>query len=114
MTDFPTAHTVTQRTPAASGEDDYGNPIEGWVEVERAVYGWWVPGPGEEPEQDIEGRIVADVALVAPTFPVSSEDQFLIDGFDRPLRVEGLPQVYDNGPWGWKPGMRVNLKLVKQ
>ena len=112
---FPTPHSIIQRTPSASGVvDDYGNPIPGWTETVRPVYGWWMPGPGDEPEGVVDARVVADVAVVCPTFPTTPQDEYLIAGLPRPLRMEGLPQVYDNGPWEWKPGMRLNLRFVAQ
>lgn len=120
---FPTPHSITQRTPSPSADvDAYGNPIPGWTETVRPVCGWWVPGPGDEPEGVVDARVVADVAVVCPTFPTTPQDEYLIadpalsgaDGLPRPLRMEGLPQVYDNGPFGFQPGMRLNLRLVDQ
>lgn len=120
---FPTPYSIVQRSPSASGVvDDYGNPVPGWAETVRPVYGWWVPGPGDEPEGVVDARVAADVAVVCPAFPTTPQDEFLIadpalsgaDGLPRPLRMEGLPQVYDNGPWSWKPGMRLNLRFAAQ
>ena len=105
---------VTQCEPSPSSEvDGYGNPVAEWVRSERLVYGWR-EASSREPGDVLDGRLVADVVLTAPTFPVSPLDQFEIPGYDRPLKVEGRPIVADNGPFGFSPGMRLNLRFVQQ
>ena len=111
----PTPHTIIQRTPAPSGETDaYGNPIPVWTTTPRPAYGYWTPSPSDEPGGVVDGAVVADVSVICPTFPASAQDEFDVPGYSKPLRMEGLPQSYDNGPWGWRPGMRLNLRFVAQ
>ena len=105
---------ITQRTPSGtSGEDAYGNPIPTWVEADRMVYGWR-NASSSEPGDVLDGRLVADVVLTAPTFEVSAQDEFTVPGYRRNLTLEGEPIVADYGPFDFKPGMRLNLKFVEQ
>lgn len=104
---------VTHRQWAAEGEDAYGNPEPVFAESMVLVYAWWVP----DVEENLPGgrdAIIADIRLLAPTFPVDDRDEFVIPAFSpKPLRVVGEAQPYDFGPFGWKPGMQVDLRWAE-
>lgn len=75
----------------------------------RDVYGWASPTAKEAGNMNVV-TLTADLQLFAPTFPVSEVDRFRVQGLT--YEVDGLPAQYDFGPFGFKPGMVVNLKRV--
>lgn len=110
---------VTQRHWSTTGVDEYGNPVATFTDETRLVFGWWVPGsdaPAGGNEVSTAGRdgVIADVAFLAPRFPVDDRDEFIIPEFsDQPLRVQGEPRPWDFGPFGFRPGMQVNLLFAE-
>lgn len=113
------AQPVTHRRWSQSGADEYGNPVASFTDAQVFVYGWWVPGsdaPAGGDEVATAGRdgVIADVAFVAPEFPVDDRDEFIIPGFSSlPLRVQGEPKLWNYGPFGFAPGMQVNLRFAE-
>lgn len=95
----------------AAGYDQYGNPVEGYGDpVPWDVYGWAPVG-----SQELTGwssQVTADLAVYGPQPPVSigSRDQLTVNGerFD----VEGSVEDYGHGPFGFDPGVKVNLTRV--
>lgn len=105
------SHPLIHRRWSTETEDPYGNPEPAYAESTVLVYAWWVP----DVEENIPGgrdATVADVRFLAPTFPVDDRDEFIIPAFSpKPLRVVGEAQPYDFGPFGFTPGMQVDLRF---
>lgn len=95
------------------GIDDYGNDLTYHDEDNpdtQPVFGWY-PGTTEE----VEGRrstVVADRRLLAPDgFRCGPQDRVRFpDG--QVFTVEGEIEDFTRGPFGWRPGVRVNLRRV--
>lgn len=110
---FPTPYTV-QRIPWQSGGvDDHGNPIEGYGPPQDVgVYGWWSP----QSDEHRPAGVTVDVKVAAPpSFEISHRDRIVIPvgpnqgTFD----VVGEVEDYTHGPFGWQPGIAVNLQRVE-
>lgn len=104
---------IIHRRWGTSGEDPYGNPVQAFTESELLVYCWWVP----DVEENLPGgrdSTIGDVRFLAPDFHLDDRDEFRIPEFSStPLRVVGEKQSYDYGPFGWKPGVQVDLRYVE-
>lgn len=109
MTTFPTPHTVTHRVWSGTGKDTHGNVVPTYTAETVEVYGWAAPAPEERTNE----RVVVDMRLYAPaSLTVDSRDQFeLADG--HTYTVQGPAQDYSYGPFGWAPGIVVNLERVE-
>ena len=94
-----------------TGLDSYGNPVEGYgAPVETLVYGW-APG-GSQELTGWQSQVTADLALYAPAdFTVGSRDRVRVLG--ETYDVEGVVEDFNHGPFGWAPGVRVNLRRVE-
>ena len=89
-------------------EDDYGNETPSYGQPRtRYVYGW---GPGGDIEVNgFRQTVTADLVVYAPPgFPVGSRDRVRV--LDVDYDVEGLPQDFNHGPFGYEPGVTVNLR----
>ena len=109
---FPAPYVVEVLPYSADAEtDDYGNPVEGYGDpVEAAVYGW-APG-GSQELTGWQSQVTADLSLYAPSgFPATHRDRVRVDGvvYD----VTGVPEDFNHGPFGFAPGIRVNLTRVE-
>ena len=107
---YPTPHVVTIVTATPGGFDAYGNPVTTEAHVVWPVYGW---GPGGS--QELTGwssQVSADVAVYGPQppVPITSGTRLEVDGLT--YDVEGVVEDYDHGPFGFAPGVRVNLRKV--
>jgi hypothetical protein len=51
--------------------------------------------------------VVVTLELFAPARPVGDRDRFVVNG--ATYEVVGDPEDYDHGPFGFAPGMVVNL-----
>lgn len=93
------------------GEDDYGNDVTDHDEDNpdtQAVYGWGPAGTSEE--GGWRTQVEADLHLYAPPgFRCGPSDLVrLPDG--RTFHVEGELEDFNHGPFGFRPGVRVNLR----
>lgn len=109
---FPLAQTVQHLPFVAGVEDSHGNPIGSWdTPVEVAVYGWASP-TSTEPKLAGHDRVIVDVEMFAPsTWPGHARDRVTVAG--ATFEVIGEPEDYNHGPFGWEPGVVVNLQLVE-
>lgn len=105
-----TPHVVTIHATTTTSFDTYGNPATTSTQTQWNVYGWAPAG-----SQEMTGwssQVTADLAVYGPVPPVSitSQAQLEVDGllYD----VEGVVEDFNHGPFGWEPGVRVNLKRV--
>lgn len=109
---IPTAQTISHLVWSAGAVDSHGNPVDTWaapVDVDVYYYG----PPTRIPNDPEPGgtQIIHDIEVGAPTFVVGSRDRFVIE--NRTYEVTGDPQVWDNGPFGYQPGMVVKLRKVE-
>ena len=107
MSAIPTPWTVQHLAYDGTTEDDRGNEVPAWADpVPRRVYGWGAPQSNEPKVAGVES-VVVTLELFSPVFPVGDMDRIVVDGdtFD----VVGDPEDYTHGPFGFEPGMVVNL-----
>jgi hypothetical protein len=107
---IPTPWTVDVLHYETGAEDEYGNDVEAWSAPDtQPVHGW---GPAGSVEQGgWQRQVVADLQLYAPAgFRVGPHDRVVVDG--RTFEVEGDVEDYTKGPFGFRPGLRVNLRKV--
>lgn len=108
---FPTPWTVDILPHSAATFDDYGNPTESYgAPVSWPVYGWSPAGSREA--NGWQRQVTADLQVYGPPPPVaiSPSDRIVVagDAYD----VEGKVEDYDHGPFGFAPGVVVNLRQV--
>lgn len=106
---FPTPWTVDV-LPFAPTVDAYGNDTDSWgAPVPRPVYGW-APAGTDEVGGD-RRSVTADLDLYAPPgFVCGTQDKVTVLG--RVYRVEGEIESFDFGPFGFRPGVRVGLRIA--
>lgn len=110
MGTFPTPHSVTIITRTEGEPDAYGNPTVTTTETPWEVYGW---GPGGSSElTGWSAQVTADLAVYGPQPPtaITSTSSIRVDGVEH--EVEGVPQDFDHGPFGYTPGVVVSLSRV--
>ena len=109
---FPLLFTVGVRAFLPGAEDAHGNPIEDWAPATpHKVYGWSVPS-STEPKLAGHDRVIVDVELLAPEgFPASPRDKVVLDGVE--FQVLGYAEDFNHGPFGFRPGLVVNLQRVE-
>lgn len=114
---FPLRFEVGVHTYSTGADDGYGGttdtytPAVGEPGVSQKVYGWSAPS-STEPKVAGHDRVVVDVELLAPPdFTVSAHD--LVDLPDGVYEVVGQPEDYNHGPFGFTPGLVVNLRRVE-
>lgn len=114
---FPLLFEVGVHTYSPGSSDGYGGtedtytPPVGETGVTQKVYGWSAPR-SEEPKVAGHDRVVVDVELLAPPgFQVGAHD--LVDLPDGVYEVVGQPEDYNHGPFGFTPGLVVNLRKVE-
>jgi hypothetical protein len=104
---FPTPWTVQYLAYAGTTEDDRGNEIPAYAApVDWKVYGWSAPQSSEPKVAGVES-VVVTLELFAPARPVGDQDRIVVNG--DTYEVVGDPEDYDHGPFGFAPGMVVNL-----
>jgi hypothetical protein len=90
-------------------EDDYGNTVDAWATVPKRkhVYGWAPAGTNESTAS--RQTVTADLELFAPSgFTLDPRDHVRILG--QTYEVQGVVEDFDHGPFGFSPGVRVNLR----
>lgn len=108
---FPTPWTVDVLHPL-EGQDEYGNDLDGHDYANpdtQRVYGWSPAGTSEQ--GGWRTQVTADLQVYAPPgFRCGPQDLVVVDGVR--YHVEGDLEDYTHGPFGWTPGVRVNLSKV--
>lgn len=96
---------ATHRVRSGSTVDGKGNRVAAYTNTPRRVYGW---GPARPAEVQAAGITTtsAVVELLAPTFPVDTDDRFILAGEE--YEVIGSADV-DHTPGMPRPGMTVYL-----
>lgn len=90
-------------------EDEYGNTVDAWATepVQRRVYGWAPAGANEVNAS--RHTVTADLEVFAPSgFTVDTRDRMRILG--QTYEVTSPVEDFDHGPFGYRPGVRVNLR----
>ncbi|KZM68473.1 hypothetical protein [Nocardia terpenica] len=106
---LPTPYTVVV-SDYSERHTEAGRLVTEWTprSQREPVYGW---GPPQTSEPKIIGydRLVVEVELLAPpTFSVKPNDRVRLGGSD--YRVIGYAEDYTHGPFGFRPGVVVNLR----
>ena len=109
---FPTPYRVQHLARLTGGVDEMGDPIpEGFAApVEKPVYGW-APPTADQSIRATDTGVKRDYDLYSPDGFTKPRDRVSIEGmlFD----VVGWPEDFNHGPFGWKPGYRINLVRVE-
>lgn len=106
---YPTPYVVQRHAYRdGSSYDAHGNPVRGWDEpTDVAVYGWAAP-TSTEPKLAGQDRVAIVLELFAPPGTAAQPaDRFTVDG--ELYDVVGEVEDYTHGPFGWRPGVVINL-----
>lgn len=106
---FPTPWTVDVLPYVGTVENEFGNTVDVWatVPVVEPVFGWAPAGTNESTAS--RQTVTADVELLAPSvFTLDPRDHVRILG--QTYEVQGVVESFDYGPFGYTPGVRVNLR----
>lgn len=115
---FPTPLTVGWHTADTSGTDAEGNPATTYTpDLDEAgtvvkVMGW-APATSTEPQI---GRVEYDIDLYCPPGTVCKPNDVVDLPLDRSVgrfEVVGYPLDWTKGPFGFTPGMVVQLRRVE-
>ena len=110
---FPERFTVLHQAKNVGAVDDWGNPIDGFAPLATVpVYGWGPPSP-DQPIRDLSTGIDHDIDLYCATSFCSHLDRVTLPNEPAPLIVQGDPDDFNHGPFGFMPGYRVKLKRVE-
>lgn len=98
--------------PRLSDEtDSHGNQVEGWGDpVEVPVYGWATPGSDQASRPEMSG-VERDLDLYAKHGFTGARDRVTVQGLL--YETVGYPEDYNHGPFGYFPGVRINLRRVE-
>jgi hypothetical protein len=104
---FPTPWTVQHEKYLGGTNDSHGNLVDVWASpVDHKVYGWSAPRSAERETAGVEAEVVL-LQVFSPHFAVGPQDRMTVDGVS--YEVVGYPEDYGHGPFGFDPGMIVNL-----
>jgi hypothetical protein len=108
---YPTPWTVDVLPYQGMTPDRLGNETPAWgLPVTKRVYGWAPAGTDE-----VNGwrhNVTADLQVYGPPdFTAEPRDRMVVDG--RTYEVEGEVEDFGHGPFGFNPGVRVNLRRVE-
>lgn len=106
---YPTPYVVQhERYRADGGLDAHGNRVPAWDDpVDVVVYGWAAP-TSSEPKLAGQDRVAVALELFAPPSTAARPaDRFRVDG--ELYDVVGEVEDYTHGPFGWRPGVVINL-----
>lgn len=113
MASYPTPWEVVRHPIVPGGDDGLGNeePEYGLPETQR-VQGYYMPSVYEQLGQYVSREIVDVLMFVPPDFVCTPRDRYEIPGQSGKFEVIGHARDYTKGPFGFKPGMLVELKRV--
>lgn len=114
MVAFPTPFSVQTMKRTLGDPDRYGEREEAWgAPVDQKVYGWSPPGPEEELFSANRNAIVHDLNVYVPSgFDCAADDRVIISG--ETYRCVGDNRDYNNGPFGYTPGLVIRAKRVEE
>lgn len=103
------AQTIGHMVYQPGETDAHGNPEDAWADpVDLRIYGY---GPSTSTEPGGTQVIVGLVVLGPPDMVIDARDRFVIDGLT--YEVDGEVGDWNHGPFGFKPGIAVNVKRVE-
>lgn len=113
MVAFALPHIVQHLAYAGQERNERGNLIDVWADP-VGVPSFWHTGPTHEPQIAGHERVRVDAKVyVSASLPVGPRDKFILPGVDGDFEVEGEPENYEHGPFGFTPGVVVvNLRKV--
>jgi len=114
VTTYPEPFTVGHRVYSSTGDDGYGNPVESWATaVDVAAYAVYPGVPGEDYEPGRIASLIPMFVLGTATAlgSVKARDRMVWGGEE--FEVDGEPENYNYGPFGFEPGVRVRLMRVE-
>lgn len=113
MVTFPEPFKVSHESRIEGAEDDWGNPVDSFAEpVEVNVYGWGPPS-ADEPIRDTDSGLAHDIDLYCSKPFCGHLDKVTLPNEPLSLVVQGRPDDFNYGPFGFTPGYRVKLKRVE-
>ena len=113
MAAFPERWAVSHEARTTGGLDEMNMPVEGFSSpVSVPVYGWGPPG-ADEIIRPLETGVKRDLDLYCATPFAGHGDRVTVPGERLPFKVEGYPEDYNRGPFGFAPGYRLNLVRVE-
>lgn len=109
---FPLPHTVQHLAYSGEGRNSRGNVVDVWADPVD-VPAFWHTGPTHEPQIAGHERVRVDAKVyVDRDLSVSAKDKFVLPRWGE-FEVEGEPEDYNSGPFGWAPGLvALNLRKV--
>jgi hypothetical protein len=102
--------TIGHAAYQAGEEDAHGNPVDSWADpVNVAVYGY---GPRYDSTEPGGTQVIVGLQVFAPKdLEVDPRDQFVVEGLR--YDVDGEVGDWTTGPFGFQPGIELNLKRVE-
>lgn len=91
-------------------KNSHNNPVDAWAApVVLSVFGY---GPREDSTEPGGTQVIVGLEVYAPkTSTVGAKDRLIVDG--HRYEVDGEIADWTNGPFGYKPGIVINLKRVE-
>lgn len=114
---FPTPWTITVHAHSYGAKNGHGARADVFTDRVERVYGWSPPSADTEPFEQGRRVVVADLDIYGPaTLSVDSLDEVTIPSGAAAGRykVEGDPEDFNHGPFGFAPGVRVSLRRVEE
>lgn len=108
---FPTPYTLRVRRSAVGEPDEFGNATDEASEHDWPVY-FIAPGAiadADDGTRDLS-RVAFSVGAPKGDLLPGAYDTVLVD--DEWLNVNGIPKDYTRGPWGFSPGVVVELEVA--
>lgn len=109
----PAVAAVQTKKFVEGATDVRGQPKDTWAApVTQYAYGWGVPDSREPKLAGHKERVTVMVELLVPeSFDVAPSDKVILPRYGE-LDVLGFPEDMNNGPFGFRPGLVVNLGRV--
>lgn len=108
---FPTPHMLRVRKSTPGELDDFGNASGSTSEHDWPVF-FIAPGAIADIDDGTRdlSRVAYSVGAPKSDLVPGAYDSVLVDG--EWLNVNGIPKDYTRGPWGFSPGVVVELEVA--
>ena len=101
---FPLPFTLGLRRYAGVDVDEHNNEVEVWAPPVKQAAAFYLADSTEPASPGNAQRLVADaIAFVDISVAVKPHDHVVIPELGGEFDVEGLPQNWNYGPWGYQP-----------
>jgi len=108
---FPTPWTVDVLRRSSGGTDAHGNPVTSYGDPETHRVYAIAPGGSTEPFEGNRDAVTWDLDVLSPAPIAEPQDRVVVAG--DVYEVEGRPDDFTRGPFGWAPGYRIRLNRVE-